>query len=261
MAQGFRFKRYDEGREKRTTDAQQSLLGPSVAEASLEERACGRAPLLECLMCSMEKPRRISTQQREIDTCVLLHMSSCCPEEVAEEHNSAEEVAEERNSAFESEDQPWSVTLTPVNEKPITFRIYRGEPIEFKVTYKDKDELYEAVKQKLIEVGAPDGKLYYICYPFDYSLIENADDLRATSHRRVAARNPLPKMANRLEEVAGDTEDVLVASVVVADTAAANPSSTPTNAIQVSHACTNSLPISTTVVEVVAITMGLLLAI
>nr|CDJ83598.1 unnamed protein product [Haemonchus contortus] len=104
-------------------------------------------------------------------------MSSCCPEEVAEEHNSAEEVAEEHNSAFESEDQPWSVTLTPVNEKPITFRIYRGEPIEFEVTYKDKDELYEAVKRKLIEVGAPDGKLYYICYPFDYSLIENADDL------------------------------------------------------------------------------------
>ncbi|VDO25573.1 unnamed protein product [Haemonchus placei] len=94
-------------------------------------------------------------------------MSTCCPTDVCGEHN----------SAFESEDQPWSVTYTPVNEKPITFRIYRGEPVEFEVTYKDKDELYEAVKQKLIEIGAPDGKLYAIYYPIDYSLIENADDL------------------------------------------------------------------------------------
>ncbi|XGW24414.1 hypothetical protein V3C99_006099, partial [Haemonchus contortus] len=94
-------------------------------------------------------------------------MSTCCPAGVCGEHN----------SAFESEDQPWSVSYTPVNEKPITFRIYRGEPIEFEVNYKDKDELYEAVKQKLIEIGAPEGKIYAIYYPIDYSLIENADDL------------------------------------------------------------------------------------
>ncbi|KAK5976132.1 hypothetical protein GCK32_007405 [Trichostrongylus colubriformis] len=87
--------------------------------------------------------------------------------------------AKDANSAFESEDQPWSVTITPDNEKPITFRIYQGEPIEFDLTYKDKDELWKALQQKLAEIGAPSGKLYYIVYPFDYSLIESADDLIA----------------------------------------------------------------------------------
>ncbi|VDO89454.1 unnamed protein product [Heligmosomoides polygyrus] len=61
-------------------------------------------------------------------------------------------------------------------EKTATFKIHRGKPIGFSITFKDKAELFSLLKEQLVGRGIPVDKIYSADSE-SHKLIENADDL------------------------------------------------------------------------------------
>ncbi|KAL6730080.1 hypothetical protein Aduo_001076 [Ancylostoma duodenale] len=73
------------------------------------------------------------------------------------------------------------MTSSSVEERTVSFKIFREDVPRFSITCRDKKDLYQSFKKKIAELNLRNGTVYWIDDDSDPYLIENADDLFAAS--------------------------------------------------------------------------------